>query len=856
MTSLAAVGNLLEFAPYIVQWILKALLLGTCAAALTWILVRTVLRSARPTILTAFWLVVLLRFVVPELPAIPVSLSNLLRLAPWAQPTASITAAPLPAVPQFSSGQFDFYYLLEPSANTGVASTEPPVVMRAQKNVLLSLAMPIVLLYALAVSALAVCRIRAYRRFARASRGYPLADVHTQRLVREICTLSGVRCAPHVHVQSTDCNAFVFGLLRPTLVLSHRHLASRDELRAVVLHEIAHLRRGDLLVRHVQWIVGTLLFFWPVVAWVNRRIDLAREHACDEWALRHSALSATQYARCLLRAASGVTLRCAPFTPAAMASNLNHVERRIEMIFQSSSRMRTSRWLGMTSGMALLAWGGFILSGANATMSAKATAPEQTARGHAVSILTEDGVPATCEKRIIVRNVGSSANAVAWVAGEPGGQLDDHTVVMARCDASPDGTEIRKCVVKISREIDANTLASFREAHPSADANGDGQLTTAEHNAYLAALALRDGAAVLAQFPKADLNSNGQLDVDEAVRLATIGLPFEMKCDAAFGDLPNVIRLGAIAETDAEGNHVAIVPSITIANGSDSEVKIGATEDGANGQIRVIARHIDPNNPVTVGTAIELNLNGDTMVIPRKTEDAETTAQNGKHQIVIRKTVRLQDVDGNVVVGTGDGLIPPLMADFTPNFHDMLATGGPGMVVEWLVQNIRVQPTEEEVAALIEHVERLPFDLFLKSHPDADTDRDGVLTPEERDAYLQNLIGEIRVNGEINLSDATRGGAKPRIALRNGDGVIPPQGFLKAFPQADTDGDGNLSQEEFNTHILTLIENQGHIDADQPNRRVFLFQNGGMMIRGSKLENGDQREAEIRVEHIERSPKE
>lgn len=624
-----------------------------------------------------------------------------------------------------------------------------------------------------------------------------------------------------------------------------------------MLHEIAHLRYGDLLVRHIQWFVGTLLFFWPVVAWVNRRIDLAREHACDEWALRHSALSTTQYARCLLRAASGVNPRHTTFNPAAMASNLNHVERRIEMIFQSATRMRTSRWLGMTSGMTLLAWGGFVLSGSSATVSAKATNPEAVTRGHAVSILSEHGEPAPCEKRVVVRRVADAAAAMACTAtGASSAELDGHTVVMTALDASPDGAETRKCVVKISREIDEQTLANFRESHPSADANGDGQLTTAEHDAYLAALALRDGAAVVAQFPKADLNNDGRLDTDEAVRLATLGLPFEIKCDIARGGVPGATNVGAVAETNAEGRRVVIVQSIATAVDNDGEVTMGSATEDADGRVRIIARRIDSDDPAIAGTAVELSINGKTVVVPTVANDVETTTLDGTHRIMARTTMRFQDQDGNIFDCAKDGLVPPAMIAISPDMAELSVIRGPRMIAEWLIENITARPTEEEVAALVDRVERLPFDLFLKSHPDADTNHDGVLTSEEREAYLQNMIGEIHAKGRVAPADKLRILAVPTAAMLDGVGGTPPQVLLTKFPQADTDGDGKLSPEEFNACILSLIETQGQADENQPNRRVFIFRDNGTTIRGSKVENGDQREVEIRVDQLGETRKE
>src|SRR5205814_9980080 len=128
------------------------------------------------------------------------------------------------------------------------------------------------------------------------------ADALVYGLVAEICQRLNVRRLPDVRLSDEAPAPFVFGAMNPTLVLARRHLVRPDELEAVILHEIAHLRRGDMLVRYVQWLAGTLLYFWPIVAWVNRRIDLVREHACDEWALVHGRLEAAEYARCLLGA--------------------------------------------------------------------------------------------------------------------------------------------------------------------------------------------------------------------------------------------------------------------------------------------------------------------------------------------------------------------------------------------------------------------------------------------------------------------------------------------------------------------------------------------------------------------------
>jgi hypothetical protein len=135
-------------------------------------------------------------------------------------------------------------------------------------------------------------------------------------------------------------------------------------VETVVVHEVTHLRRGDLLVRCVQCVAGTVLFFWPVVAWVNRRIDRAREHACDEWALRHGRLTASEYARCLLSVVQPFPAQPLSYQPACMAGSVKTIERRIDVILALPSRRRRRSIWGLFTVALLVAWGGFTLTGA------------------------------------------------------------------------------------------------------------------------------------------------------------------------------------------------------------------------------------------------------------------------------------------------------------------------------------------------------------------------------------------------------------------------------------------------------------------------------------------------------------
>jgi len=79
----------------------------------------------------------------------------------------------------------------------------------------------------------------------------------------------------------------VIGWLRPVVVLPIAAMAqlSTAQVEAILVHELAHVRRHDYLVNLVQTIAETLLFYHPGVWWLSARIRDEREHCCDDVAL-------------------------------------------------------------------------------------------------------------------------------------------------------------------------------------------------------------------------------------------------------------------------------------------------------------------------------------------------------------------------------------------------------------------------------------------------------------------------------------------------------------------------------------------------------------------------------------------
>ncbi|MFZ5831370.1 MAG: M56 family metallopeptidase [Planctomycetota bacterium] len=116
----------------------------------------------------------------------------------------------------------------------------------------------------------------------------------------ELRRLLGMRQAPIVATSGSVSSPFSFGLLRPVIVLPAdlvRTLSER-QLRDVLVHESAHIARGDLLTGLVERLLQVVLWPHPLLPILFCELTRAREELCDNFVLREG--DAARYARTLL----------------------------------------------------------------------------------------------------------------------------------------------------------------------------------------------------------------------------------------------------------------------------------------------------------------------------------------------------------------------------------------------------------------------------------------------------------------------------------------------------------------------------------------------------------------------------
>lgn len=121
-----------------------------------------------------------------------------------------------------------------------------------------------------------------------------VADAEWRERVRTLAGALGLRRTITLLESGLIRVPMVIGYLKPVILVPVGILAQlpQDQLEAVLLHELAHIRRRDYMVNLIQGIVEAALFFNPAVWWISSLIREERENCCDDIAIRATASKA------------------------------------------------------------------------------------------------------------------------------------------------------------------------------------------------------------------------------------------------------------------------------------------------------------------------------------------------------------------------------------------------------------------------------------------------------------------------------------------------------------------------------------------------------------------------------------
>ncbi|HXB35471.1 MAG TPA: M56 family metallopeptidase, partial [Puia sp.] len=112
-------------------------------------------------------------------------------------------------------------------------------------------------------------------------------SLYWKRRITGLCHQLGITKSVTLLESKAAKLPIVFGQLKPVILLPVGLLTqlAPEQVEAILLHELAHIRRSDYLVNLVQNVIETLFFFNPALLWLSSLIRDERENCCDDVAI-------------------------------------------------------------------------------------------------------------------------------------------------------------------------------------------------------------------------------------------------------------------------------------------------------------------------------------------------------------------------------------------------------------------------------------------------------------------------------------------------------------------------------------------------------------------------------------------
>ncbi len=157
----------------------------------------------------------------------------------------------------------------------------------------------------------------------------PLSDERKIKILYSLKELSGIQRKVTLYYSPLTTVAINTGILRPRIILPGEALKWQDEqLKVVLLHELAHIKRMDNTFDLLSNAVTVLFWPNPLVWLVNSSLRAERERACDDAVLR-AGTKASEYASQLMEVAASLGSRRRTLWQVATISQGSSLKERL-----------------------------------------------------------------------------------------------------------------------------------------------------------------------------------------------------------------------------------------------------------------------------------------------------------------------------------------------------------------------------------------------------------------------------------------------------------------------------------------------------------------------------------------------
>ena len=355
----------------IIQWLWMVSWQVVLVAAVVWVITRLA-GKAPASWRHALWLIVLVKFFVPPFAYLPSELAfwQHTKYANVAQPMPSLAVEPMTPPSQI------------PVAVPGIE--QPPAAVPAPQAGFsiptLSLADMLCLIWLAGILIIGGILLVRYVRQIKLLRNSTPAEGDMVTLLTSAAERMKVRRLPRIMFLDKVSTPVLVGVFRPVILLPPgiSDSCSPAEMSAMLMHELAHIKRWDMAGVWLNQLAKVLFFFHPVVWLAGHEIRKERELACDELVISSSAIARKEYAEGYIAALKLANQTTKTPVSLAMAEPFDLEKRRLNMILQNAIPKMSARWVTVLLVVAAVVLPTFVGVSANTPQDTSPTSQSTT----------------------------------------------------------------------------------------------------------------------------------------------------------------------------------------------------------------------------------------------------------------------------------------------------------------------------------------------------------------------------------------------------------------------------------------------------------------------------------------------
>ena len=318
---------------FLIQATLSNFVVASILAVVAWVVQRQV-RSA--SLSNLLWALVLIKLITPPLVSIPVlevpsiSSSSVLQT----ELSSALTPPMGLGIVELGNGSIAEKALIV----TSDATKQSNFAAIGMRNVTVSLIVWLVISGILFV--ISAFRIFRFHRLLKATSS--VHDNLSNGLSIEVAKQLGIKVHPNILVTQANIAPFVWWKAGRSVIVVPIQASQElcdDDLRLVITHEMAHIKRRDHWFRWLEWLALIGLWWNPVMWWARHQMRISEEMACDDLVLETVAQEVHQYGNALLNMVELLT--AAAIRPPVVASAINSggcLEQRLKMMISDKTR--------------------------------------------------------------------------------------------------------------------------------------------------------------------------------------------------------------------------------------------------------------------------------------------------------------------------------------------------------------------------------------------------------------------------------------------------------------------------------------------------------------------------------------